>query len=529
MKNNLALILACFVLPLSLSAQTGGTLDPSFNNTGIVNMRIDGQRTSFCRVRVQPDGKILAAGYVFNSIGFPGAVLLRLNPDGSLDTDFANNGIFNTLEIAPPNYFLAYDCHLLPDGKILIVADVAWQNRIATIRLLPNGQLDSSYGQAGFNILNYNLASPVAIRSVLLPNGKLVLSGVHLVYNPARYQGFAARLMPDGTFDASFGQQGLVAITTGIPEELWFNGVAVQPDGKIVLPGIFGTDSTDYKWHIYRLEEDGDLDPTFGTNGLVAQNLGTQYYEGAYEATVLSNGKILVAGTARKLPGYHFTLLRLLPNGTLDNSFGLGGKAQLSVSQCCSVIYDVVELSDGRIMACGLSDIDTDHYYFAVARLKPNGLADPTFGDGGKIQLEFAKDSSQRAQAMAIQPDGKILVAGMVESLGNSVAGILVRLNPSAQVSTFFPSLNPVLELQTAPNPFANLIRVNYTLELASKVSIDIFDLLGRQIVKPLNDAPRTAGEQQEDLPLPDDLPTGQYILRLETGFGCQSIKIVKT
>ena len=167
----------------------------------------------------------------------------------------------------------------------------------------------------------------------------------------------------------------------------------------------------------------GDLDPSFGGTGLVAQQLGDNTGEGdfAFGVAAQPDGKTVVVGVASKTGLVAGGMVRYLVDGTPDPSFGSGGK----VVDPAFVPQAVAIQPDGKIVAVGAALSGANSTY-AFVRYLPNGSLDPSFGAGtGKASvLVNPTDNQQRAQAIAIQPDGKIVAAGRT----NDGAGI-VRLN----------------------------------------------------------------------------------------------------
>jgi uncharacterized delta-60 repeat protein len=245
---------------------TDGSLDTSFGDNGKVVTSTGHTSEGLYSVSVQPDGKILAAGYSYNddsSLNYP-AVILRHLSDGSLDTSFDGDGILNIGNSV-------YSVLGLPDGKILAAG---WYNSgPALMRLNDDGSLDSTFGSLGVASL------PIPVfqygRSIALqPDGKiLVVGGISI---NGQYDLAVARLNANGTKDTSFGVNGVASIAVS-PTTGRGHSVRAQSDGKIVVVGgQYKADGSDTDFVIARFNADGTPDATFKGSVLNDQavNLG---------------------------------------------------------------------------------------------------------------------------------------------------------------------------------------------------------------------------------------------------------------
>lgn len=530
-KNYFALLLGlCFSHSLLLAQ--AGALDPTFNGSGIIETQVQGVQTGFQRVRLQPDGKVLAFAFMYDSTHFQSAVL-RYNSDGSTDQSFGDNGAYITANDWP--YHWASDGLLLPDGKIIMISDVLYKNTISLTRLLPSGVLDSSFSENGVsNIdIDFSLYSPYPNCAFFQPDGKIMILGTYDDWNTDIGRGFAMRVLPNGDLDDTFGIDGIQTFVPVNPNlKIDIYGGKAQPDGKILITGRMGDAATSQVWYIARLLPDGSFDSSFDGDGVINPNIGNTFSESAFEIHLLSDGKILAAGYGQKLPGQHFTVLRFNPNGTPDVAFGLGGKAQVDFGCCHSYIYDIAEQTDGKLVVAGLSDADNIHTRFSVARLKPNGFLDLEFGDQGKVLILFNHDSiSAQASTIAIQPDGKILISGLTtdDDLDQIISGLLVRLNSGNIVGTSLIDPEHSLQLEVSPNPFSGTsLQVAYTLQEASTISMAIYDQTGRKVLDLVSLEQGQEGLNEEVFKLPTTLPVGEYFVYLETKTARQLVKVIK-
>ncbi len=217
-----------------------------------------------------------------------------------------------------------------------------------------------------------------------------------------------------GMLDPSFGNAGRVTIASGLTPSV----ALVQPDERTVVAGPSGVDQAS----VVRVLPTGALDSTFGSGGSVTLSL--------FSLTSLarqSDGKLLVAGAATD--GHNAELVRLNSDGSLDDSFGTDGVLRFAfVQNSSNVALVTLEQSDGLILAAGFGiAVDSDVYLTSLARFHPDGSADPTFGSGGIVALDLVGG----ATAFGLQADGKILVCG---GFVTSAEQLVVRFTRSGQL-----------------------------------------------------------------------------------------------
>ena len=190
----------------------------------------------------------------------------------------------------------------------------------------------------------------------------------------------------------------------------------------------------------------GTLDPSFSNDGkaTIRFDIGGGLGDHGRAVAIQADGKIVVAGFSEFSTGdFDFAVTRLLPNGSLDSSFGFGGKATVAFDYAggdnSDFAFDVAVQPDGKIVVAGqasygLPGISASS--FAVARLLPNGLLDPSFSGDGKTAVTFGI-GFEYASALAIQPDGKIVLAGRATDGNNSQFGV-ARLHADGTLDTTF-------------------------------------------------------------------------------------------
>src|SRR5262249_7843170 len=267
--------------------------------------------------------------------------------------------------------------------------------------------------------LTTDFGTGAAARTVAVQaDGQILTAGVAVANGATNFA--LARYNSDGTLDASLGAGGIVTTAFDFPGH--FDGVFTvlrQPDGKFVAVG--STVSNLFaSFALARFNANGTLDASFGTGGIVTTGFGVSAE--ATSAVVQADGKIVAAGYANLDGGQSFALARYNSNGTLDTTFGTGGKvgtAFVSGSASYTQAFSVAVQPDGRIVAAGYTEIgaclfnglELPCFDFALARYNSNGTLDASFGTSGRVTTDFGGPNDQ-AEAVAVQPDGKIVVAG---------------------------------------------------------------------------------------------------------------------
>ncbi len=506
------ILLQFFVTPLFAQF---GYLDSSFHADGIVTTDFGVGDDAISSTALQPDGKIVAAGSSFNGVNYDFAIA-RYLPNGSLDSTFSDDGKL-TLAFGADNDYIR-SVAIQPDGKI-VVAGQSQNNGsntdFALARYLPDGSLDSSFSNDGMLIVNMGVGNNGANSLALQSDGKIVVAGSSLTVN---FSDFAlARLMPDGRLDSSLNGVGF--LTTGIGAyHDYGNAVVVQPDGKILVAGysVGGYDI----FSIVRYLPDGSLDNSFGGSGKRQINV-SGYNNRAYSLVLQADNKIIVAGTGEE----EFALARLLPNGTLDNSFSSDGKVTTSFGANITFIYgnDVAIDTNGKIIMTGV--IYKGNYDFALSKYLPNGNLDSSFSDDG-IHITALTSLKDYANSLFIQPDGKIVLAGE-SSNGTNADFAIVRYISYLTLGTIDFS-TAIEQALIYPNPISNNTKLSYSLTNTENINIYLLDMTGRKIKTYLENKQQIAGSYEQAISLPENLPAGTYLLVVSSEKGKVTVKVLK-
>ncbi len=420
---------------------TGGGLDPTFGTGGQVLSSFSNHYDAPNALTMQSDGKIVIAGGSIRSGSKTGLDFLvaRYNADGSLDTSFGSGGY--TVTDFKTGYDSANAVAVLPSGKILAggTATVANHGVTALARYNANGSLDTTFGSNGSKG-KVTIDNGVGIgRMVVDGAGRILgMGGTTLV-----------RYTANGAVDTTFGSGG--KLVTNINENGWGSSFALQTDGKIIVATtshdtVTGTD----EFVVARYTANGAIDPTFGTGGMVTTHPPTDHpaFSGL---AIQADGKVVLAGFEGGLDpdgvdrqGEY--LLRYNPDGSLDGTFASDGIAYLVNPEMLADSPGGVAIqSDGWIVAGGVFGDANYFNHFTVVRVSPSGILDPGYGTGGWASVTFGYGTD--VNAMALQPDGRVLLAGYARPNGTTYPTdvALVRFLASApQIGSFTATPNPV-------------------------------------------------------------------------------------
>lgn len=363
-----------------------GSLDISFDpgtgtNTGSVRS-----------IALQPNGKILIAGYFTSYNGTPTNMIARLNTDGSLDATF-NSGT------GPNN--LVNSIVLQPDGKILIGGSFGAYNgtsRTRIARLNSDGSLDATTFSSPISDIN-NIALQNNGKILIASNSSSgILNGIY-------------RLNSDGSLDATFNTSGI-----GIESSKTVNIISLQPDNRILIGGTFTSYNGTSRNRIARLNIDGSLDSTF--------NIGTGFNNNVLALLLITDNKILAGGSFTSYNSIARNYMACLnPDGSLSSPSTDGANGP---------IYKIIQQQNGKILIGGNFTSYNGITINRIARLNINGDLDNTFNPG--------TGANNAIRTIILQPDGKILIGGDFTSFNGIARNHIARINIDGSID---PSFNP--------------------------------------------------------------------------------------
>ncbi len=384
--------------------------------------------------------------------------------NGDLDLTFGNShGVALSGAVGTTNTLLSRPA-VQSDGKILLCNGIATGGSSGTdflvVRYNPNGSLDSSFSFDGRVTIAFDAADGVdqCAAVAVQPDGKIVVAGSTSGASPTSTDFAIARLDSDGTLDTTFG--GGTGKTTvgfdlagGTGNDV-ATALALQTDGKIVVAGSAATSTKGTDFAVLRLLADGTRDPAFNLTGKVTIPFdlptSTSKDDAAAAVAIDANGRIVLAGTANKsgVDDTDFAVARVLSNGQLDANFNSNGRATIAFDLGLSksdVLYGMTLQQDGKIVLVGDSDVSpttTANADMSIARLFPDGSLDSSFGINGKMLVPF--DLTPNGQDIALdvveQSNRKLLIVGA--AVGPSGPnGAAVRLNTDGSFDNGFGTL----------------------------------------------------------------------------------------
>lgn len=502
----------------------------------------------------------------------------------SLDAGFGNNGAAISLQTGWSK--IAHDLVRQPDGRILAAGmeyerDNQFNYQSLVTRFLPDGKIDSSFGTHGS--VRFDLAGKNTVQAIALqPDGKIVLAcnesiiigggnAVQLLSRP-----FIARLNANGTFDNSFGNNGihrLEVLDAYTDKEL--AEVVVLPDGKILAGGsVVGSG---INMLLLCLNTDGSYNNNFGVSGKAEYSAGTDKYTTLWDMAVQADGKIVIAGSAENagtvMPGARlFTLGRVHATGMPDAAFGIQGMVVTQVSPGLQFIEDIAKKvalqPDGKICVAGVAGNK-----LALARYLSNGSPDPAFGQNGTIiheqhpaatglvlsngklytsgaivqnnytidlslsafdtdgspDLTFAPEGNltfniyknNYTHALLLQPDGKLVTGGSFSDDNDQGGMLLSRFKPGNSTSIDPGEITPAA-WTIYPSPADDVLNLAIrNKKTFADGDLYIFSASGRVVY--------TAKLKGQQMTVPvKHLAAGIYALRISSGKDSQTLKFVK-
>lgn len=515
-----------FTLMMRIANAQIGSPDSTWDTDGKVNTDISGGYDFGNAGAIQPDGFIVVAGLTIagnvDSTSHLHVALVRYNPKGALDSSFGTGGI----AITQMQGYQENSVAIQPDGKIIVAGTYYFYDTLdrvfGVLRYNPDGSPDNSFsgdGMALTKISHSDEGTGVAVQ----PDGKILVAGWGQDYG---YFFEVVRYNQDGSLDSSFNDDGIV---TTQPR----NGVnicsdmALQRDGKIVVGGYAsgfpGPPYSDFA--LIRYNTDGFLDSTFGGNGIVFTDIGSSN-EHALALAVQPDGKILASGFVLESSGNKsdIVLARYNADGSLDNTFSLDGIVTTDFGRS-EYGFSVAIQPDGKIAVGGYTEYGgISSSDFAIARYNADGTLDNSFGTNGKVTTDFVYGYDYGYYA-GIQPNGRIILAGAAWNGTDYDFGVARYLADFSVGVEDFSFENHVL---IYPNPVSLKSILKFELPDELLVTLCLTDVGGRQLYSFFEKKEFPAGENQVELSLPESLIKGYYLLQILTPAGNATVKFYK-
>ena len=400
---------------LAAIAQLPGALDPTFGDNGKVLLSLSSGQDRLHAIALDAEERIVAAGYVSSTITGKDMACVRFLSDGSLDESFGVNGLA-AFDLQLGSDDIAFDLVIQSDGKIVIAGstDDGADKNAALVRINEDGSLDTDFGVNGVVISDLDNGLQDEFRCLKLHpiTGNLIAGGSAQISSTLA-KPVVARYLPSGELDTDFNGNGIRLLWITNNDQQYLHSVedlAVQANGKISavgwrdFPGLSW--SSDY-WAA-KINSDGSMDNTFSSDGVNAYNGGFNGHDRAYALYLKpDNTMVLAGGGYVSTLAYDFRAFEVSTSGaSLSwNAVGDYGSSSNDIAQ--AIALD----GSGRYVFAG-SAVTTNTSSFAVYRTLATGAADTSFGTAGKVTTTFTGNAQNMCFDAAVQADNKIVAVG---------------------------------------------------------------------------------------------------------------------
>lgn len=407
--TSLAMMLSLVGFTMALAA--AGDLDTTFSGDGKQTTDFAGQwLDEMHAMALQADGKIVAVGERWDPANLEASThdfaLARYKTNGSLDASFSGDGKQLTNFGAVDR---AMGVAIQSDGKIVVSGQKCGASAcdLAVVRYKSNGSLDTTFSGDGKALVAFGSGDNGTSGGLAIqPNGKIVIGGY--MVNASGNDDFAVyRLNPNGSPDTTFSGDGKVSFGFGVGRQDDVIDLALQGSNIVVVGSTANAAWTHGAFALARLTSAGVLDPTFSGDGKQTTDFGVE--EGAESVALEPGGKILLAGTKYNGTTNYFALARYTSSGALDTTFSGDGRQVFGFGSY-SWAEDVLVQSNGKIVVAG-NALNGTVQDFALARLNDDGSLDTTFSTDGKAAIDFPCHYAV-LYALARQADGKYVLGG---------------------------------------------------------------------------------------------------------------------
>lgn len=355
--------------------------------------------------------------------------ILHSQTDGSLDTSFGTNGrVFTDLSSSSTDF--AQDGIQLSDNKLLVAGYTTLNGTDnLLVKYLPNGTLDVSFGTNGISILKFGSNKSQVRKIATQSDGKIIIAGRS---GPSTAYATVARVNTDGTLDTTFGTNGITTKISGSESDI--QSLHVLPDNKIIVVGYVLNNNSDIQ--VIKLNADGSFDTNFGTNGVAVINFES-LPQRAF-CSVMNGDKILIGGVVNN-PNESSLLLQLNTDGSIDTTFGTNCYSYAQFGANPNDYYDrflSIKIFQNKIYGVGSRARDSFNNHINLARFTMDGLLDTSFSDDGKLLID-TNSEKDFVQDLHVLHDTSILLAGG-SSTSSSTNGFLIKLNQDGSYKTNF-------------------------------------------------------------------------------------------
>jgi uncharacterized delta-60 repeat protein len=489
MENKVFLATAVCLLSILTCIAQPGSFDTTFGNGGKF---FSGHGSWMGQILLQPDGKIVAVGSTNPAGPTDKFIVLRVNTDGTADTTFGGGvGAVYTVFGAKCG---AEAVTIQSDGKLLVGGYTSNSTSnsgnldFMITRYNIDGTLDQSFASGG--IWTLPIASDQRVNTLaVLTDGKILAGGTGTGSGS-----LLLRLTVQGTLDTSFNTTGLMQTSQAV------NQIILLENGEMFITG---------NGKIGKYSSDGILNTSFGVNGYSQPTS----LPGIPNFKILSNGDIMGAGSTLNPTTYAEYIVMYNSNGTLKTSFGNNGM-MLDSNLPTNILSQINEIEElNGTVYIGYSHGPSSNYDFRVKAFSTEGVPKQNFGTNGSSTFYMVNQQyHDYMQDIAVQPDGKLIVAGNTVGFGFCFA----RLHTEESLGlTQLVSYKSVIKVY--PNPVTPTSKLSINLLYNSKLTVNMYDMKGQLVSILLDDINFSAGVAEVPLNM-ENISKGIYILEVLNG-----------
>ncbi len=504
--NKITFLLLLLILYTGMLVAQDGAYDTSFGDNGIVLTDLGGYKSGALDITQQTDGKLLVTAYMYESDDY-NLYLLRYLSNGSLDSSFGDNG---KVIVSTTESFGNIASYVQNNNKILI--SIQNNDPYFVKRYTSSGELDTSFANNG--TLNPVIPEQYSGRLQVLDDGNLIVIG-GFVSNSNTSSIAVQKYLPNGTIDTSFGTNGVAEVEIPYIQEnpIVSRRFKIYNDGSILILGSRTSDTQATTQLIFiKILPDGSLDGSFGTNGTFFYDIATP--DGGSVNTVFDideNGKIIVAGSIGScLRGINPFLKRFLPTGPIDTTFGDNGSANPPENWFYSNPFQLKIQGNNRILIGWNSHrCDPQNLSFFISRVYENGTIDSSFSlEENTIGLQPNSSGS-----FILQDNGKIVTSGTTSvPFVNDNGEVYIGRHVNDPLGIPEENITPITVF---PNPSNGIFNLKSQQPINSPYTVS--DINGRILLKSTFEG----SENQLEL---SSFSTGVYFLKVSGS----TIKLLK-
>lgn len=476
--------------------------DTDFGNKGISKIDILNSSVDYCNaMKVQKDGKILLVGS--SNLGFTSQIsVVRINSNGTLDESFANNGIFGYQYNNEKSY--AEDIELLEDGNMLIAGYAAEEHIL--LMLTKDGELNKEFNNDG---IAYGFSKGRCFDICNSDNGYIYLLGDDNFLK-------LTRLMPDGELDSTFGQNGIAETIYNAHNG---SNYLILESGEPLLLGNYGSEY-DHYFFAAKFDTLGIIDSTFNNDGYI--NYSFEQYDYAGGLCSSESGDIFISGVAVRESdgGYESKIVLQKYDKTGKEYIDFGNNGIFEIDNVLGIgLRDILLLDNEKVLLAGVF-IDNNNSYMAIMRINADGTIDNSFGDSGVI----SSDVINAIYSLERSPDQKILAAGLTYTSSTKNDFGIVQFNSVLTSGLYIENQK---NINLYPNPINKDFYINGDFFPTESISIKLYDLNGKYIYSFENNHKINNADDTIHLSLPSSIISGVYLVKIKTLDDIYIIKVL--